>query len=290
MLDVRTVASFIWNALLVLFPCFTPFSSLLECHCLCILPRSSLTSLHPCLPRPSLPWFFFMLSSYTNFIPLSLFYDYLLKYRFRKGKNVNFCCCFSLLYLSCPMTMAYSRYSKSFNQIIVFQTIQGNHRTQTSSTVNWERLHKRFYYHKYINATITKKVNQIALGIIQREPDWGHKLIELSVAIILSINPSYAWDGTVGYPFSMQSFLRKQPACSSLLLEDRTLKPQVLILSELRWNDSLMFLLFAIGFLLQGCKSILASCPTLVWNNANFSLVISTNHLQTLLNFYISDF
>lgn len=121
------IAFFLWNALRVLFPCFTLFSSLLECHCLCILPRPSLTSLHLCLPRPSLPWFFFMLSSYANFTPLSLFYDYLLKYRFCKGKNVNCCCCFSLLYLSCPMTMAYSRYSKSFNQIIVFQTIQGRH-------------------------------------------------------------------------------------------------------------------------------------------------------------------
>lgn len=65
------VASVIWNALLVSFPCLTPFSSLLECHCLSILPRPSLTSLHPCLPRPSLQWFFFMLSSYTNFISLS---------------------------------------------------------------------------------------------------------------------------------------------------------------------------------------------------------------------------
>lgn len=77
-----------------------------------------------------------------------------------------------------------------------------------------------------INATITKKVNQIVLGFIQREPDRGHKLRELSVAII-SINPSYAWDGTIGYSLSVQSSLCKQPTCSSFLLEDRTLKPQL---------------------------------------------------------------
>lgn len=61
--------------------------------------------------------------------------------------------------------LAYSKYSKPFDQIIAFQTIQGNYAEHRYLGLSPKTLHKRFYYRKYISASITKDINEVALRV-----------------------------------------------------------------------------------------------------------------------------